>query len=107
MRPHGSELSIHGAGLNTTRAAVVSVLRSMGALIQTHPETDRTGNPSGILVVRKRNPFRGGEISGAPTAERRWSLWSMSAYRPIVVACSQSSLRAAPEGPALPTVQDL
>ena len=48
----GSRLRIHGAGLNPTRTAVLSVARSTGALIGTHPEFDGTGDPSRTLVVR-------------------------------------------------------
>ena len=64
----GSELSIHGVGLNPTRTAVLSVLRSMGASIEAHPEPDGTGEPSGTLVIRGGHAIRGGEISGASTA---------------------------------------
>ena len=64
----GSDLSIRGVGLNPTRTAVLSVLRSMGASIETFPEPDGTGEPSGTLVVRGGSPIRGGEIRGAATA---------------------------------------
>ena len=64
----GSELSIHGVGLNPTRTAVLSVLRSMGASIEAHPEPDGTGEPSGTLVIRGGHAIRGGEICGASTA---------------------------------------
>ena len=64
----GSDLSIHGVGLNPTRTAVLSVLQSMGASIETHLDPDGTGELSGTVVVRGGNPIRGGEISGASTA---------------------------------------
>ena len=64
----GSDLSIHGVGLNPTRTAVLSVLQAMGASIETHPEPDGTGELSGTVVARGGPPIRGGEISGASTA---------------------------------------
>ena len=64
----GSDLSIHGVGLNPTRTAVLSVLQAMGASIDTHPDPDGTGELSGTVVVRGGHPIRGGEISGASTA---------------------------------------
>ena len=64
----GSDLSIHGVGLNPTRTAVLSVLQAMGASIDTHPDPDGTGELSGTVVVRGGHPIGGGEISGAATA---------------------------------------
>ena len=64
----GSDLSIRGVGLNPTRTAVLSVLRSMGASIKIDSESSEGGEPAGTLIVRGGRPIQGGEISGAFTA---------------------------------------
>ena len=64
----GSDLSIHGVGLNPTRTAVLSVLRSMGASIKIDSESSEGGEPAGTLIVRGGRPIQGGKISGASTA---------------------------------------
>ena len=64
----GSGLRIDGVGLNPTRTAVLDVLRSMGARIETHPQSEEGGEPVGSVEVRGTGPLAGGEISGATTA---------------------------------------
>ncbi len=64
----GSRLRIQGVGLNPTRAAVLSVLRRMGASIEVHPDPDEGGEPVGTLDVRGEGPLAGGEIGGATVA---------------------------------------
>lgn len=62
-----SNLRIEGVGLNPTRTAVLSALRSMGAALEIHPEDDEGGEPVGSLVVRSGPPLEGGVISGSVT----------------------------------------
>lgn len=62
-----SNLRIDGVGLNPTRTAVLSALRSMGASLEIHPEDDECGEPVGSLVVRSGPPLGGGVISGSVT----------------------------------------
>lgn len=64
----GSRLSIEGVGLNPTRAAVLSVLRGMGARIDIRGVADVGGEPAGTLVVRGDGGIAGGEIGGATVA---------------------------------------
>ena len=62
-----SNLRIDGVGLNPTRTAVLSALRSMGAALEIHPADDEGGEPVGSLVVRSGPPLEGGVISGSVT----------------------------------------
>lgn len=62
-----SNLRIEGVGLNPTRTAVLSALRSMGAALEVHPDDDEGGEPVGSLVVRSGPPVEGGVISGSVT----------------------------------------
>lgn len=62
-----SILRIEGVGLNPTRTAVLSALRSMGASLEVYPEDDECGEPVGTLVVRSGPPLEGGVISGTVT----------------------------------------
>lgn len=62
-----SNLRIEGVGLNPTRTAVLSALRSMGAALEVHPDDDEGGEPVGSLVVRSGPPLEGGVISGSVT----------------------------------------
>ncbi len=64
----GSDLRIRGVGLNPTRAAVLQVLRRMGARIEVRPEGQGAGELEGTLRVRGGLPLEGGEIAGATTA---------------------------------------
>ncbi len=64
----GSDLRIRGVGLNPTRTAVLTVLRSMGARIEVDRGPDEGGEPVGTLRVRGGAPLDGGEIGGAVTA---------------------------------------
>ncbi len=64
----GSELRIERVGLNPTRAAVLSVLRRMGARIEVHSHPDECGEAVGSLAVRGAGRLAGGVISGATTA---------------------------------------
>ena len=62
-----SILRIEGVGLNPTRTAMLSALRSMGASLEVYPEDDECGEPVGTLVVRSGPPLEGGVISGTVT----------------------------------------
>lgn len=62
-----SNLRIEGVGLNPTRTAVLSVLQSMGASIEIHPEDNECGEPVGSLVIRSGPRLGGGVISGSVT----------------------------------------
>lgn len=62
-----SILRIEGVGLNPTRTAVLSALRSMGAALEIHPADDECGEPVGSVVVRSGPPLEGGSISGSVT----------------------------------------
>ena len=64
----GSRLAIEGVGLNPTRAAVLAVLRGMGARIEVRGRSYREGEPAGTVVVRGEGRLAGGEISGATVA---------------------------------------
>jgi 3-phosphoshikimate 1-carboxyvinyltransferase len=59
----GSQLHLHGVGLNPTRTGLLDTLLEMGADIQIHPTADRGGEPTGDLVVR-HSALRGVEVSG-------------------------------------------
>ena len=48
----GSEITLHGVGLNPTRTGLLDALRSMGANIKTANETELAGEPVGDLTIR-------------------------------------------------------
>ena len=54
----GSEITMHGVGLNPTRDGVISVLRRMGADITAAPSDPEAAEPSGTIVVK------GGKLTG-------------------------------------------
>ena len=54
----GSEITMHGVGLNPTRDGIISVLRRMGADITATPSDPRAAEPSGTIVVK------GGKLTG-------------------------------------------
>jgi 3-phosphoshikimate 1-carboxyvinyltransferase len=60
----GSEVILDGAGLNPTRAGLLSILGRMGAEIEVEPEGERGGEPIGRIRVRP-SELRGAEVSGA------------------------------------------
>ena len=54
----GSEITMHGVGLNPTRDGIISVLRRMGADITATPSDPKAAEPSGTIVVK------GGRLTG-------------------------------------------
>jgi 3-phosphoshikimate 1-carboxyvinyltransferase len=58
----GSEITMHGVGLNPTRDGVIHVLRRMGADISVTLDDPAAAEPSGTIVVR------GGKLSGTEIA---------------------------------------
>ncbi len=60
----GSELLIHGVGLNPTRVGLLSILERMGAEIEAIPIGDQGGEPIGDLRV-VASELRGTEVGGA------------------------------------------
>jgi 3-phosphoshikimate 1-carboxyvinyltransferase len=57
----GSEVVIHGVGLNPTRTGIVEVLRRMGADIDVRRDDSGDGEPIGTITVRHA-PLRGTAI---------------------------------------------
>ena len=55
---NGSEITMHGVGLNPTRTGIISVLQRMGARIEVTPNDPGTTEPSGTVTVR------GGKLTG-------------------------------------------
>ena len=60
----GSEVLMHGVGLNPTRVGLLSVLERMGAEIEATPTGDQGGEPIGDLRV-VASELRGTEVGGA------------------------------------------
>lgn len=58
----GSEITMHGIGLNPTRDGIISVLRRMGADIEATPRDPKAAEPSGTVIVR------GGKLTGTVIA---------------------------------------
>lgn len=58
----GSEITMHGIGLNPTRTGIISVLRRMGADITVTPDDPTAAEPLGTIIVR------GGKLSGTMIA---------------------------------------
>ena len=58
----GSEITMHGVGLNPTRDGIISVLRRMGADITTTLSDPKAAEPSGTIVVK------GGKLTGTVIA---------------------------------------
>ena len=58
-----AEVTVRNVGLNPTRAGVLTVLREMGAEIETVNERDVAGEPVGDLIARS-SALHGIEISG-------------------------------------------
>jgi 3-phosphoshikimate 1-carboxyvinyltransferase len=58
----GSEITMHGAGLNPTRDGIITVLRRMGADITATPDDPNAAEPSGTIVVK------GGKLTGTVIA---------------------------------------
>jgi len=63
----GSELTIHGVGLNPTRSALLDFLVGMGANIRVPALESQNGELVGDIVVR-HSALRGGTIDGALAA---------------------------------------
>jgi 3-phosphoshikimate 1-carboxyvinyltransferase len=65
----GSTLSMHGVGLNPTRAGLIDTLRNFGAGIQTANERETNYEPIGdILVAGGLSPSSAQVLRGAPIA---------------------------------------
>jgi 3-phosphoshikimate 1-carboxyvinyltransferase len=77
----GSELTVHNAGLNPTRARVLDVLIEMGARANVSSLQLRDGELSGDIAVR-HSPLKGGTVSGAPVAEMIDELPMLAALGP-------------------------
>lgn len=60
----GSEITMHGVGLNPTRDGIITVLRRMGADITATPSDPKAAEPSGTIVV-KGSKLNGTVIAGA------------------------------------------
>jgi 3-phosphoshikimate 1-carboxyvinyltransferase len=60
----GSEVSLVGVGLNPTRTGLLTILTRMGAEIESEPEGERGGEPSGRVRVRASR-LHGTEVGGA------------------------------------------
>jgi 3-phosphoshikimate 1-carboxyvinyltransferase len=58
----GSEITMHGVGLNPTRTGVISVLHRMGAAITATLSDPAAAEPSGMIVVK------GGKLTGTVIA---------------------------------------
>lgn len=58
----GSEITMHGVGLNPTRDGIITVLRRMGADITATPDNPKAAEPSGTIVVK------GGRLTGTVIA---------------------------------------
>ncbi len=64
-----ADVELPGVGVNSTRSAVLDVLRDWGAMIELEPEYDWHGEPCALLRVRHGGGLRGGVIAaGAVTA---------------------------------------
>jgi 3-phosphoshikimate 1-carboxyvinyltransferase len=59
----GSDLKLHGVGLNPTRTGLLDALKAMGARIQIHRTGYQAGEPLGDLQVR-HSQLHGGTVSG-------------------------------------------
>lgn len=65
----GSDLTIEGVGLNSTRTDLLDVLLKMGADVEITPYADTLGEPTGTLRIRGvEGGVQGGVIEGAVTA---------------------------------------
>jgi 3-phosphoshikimate 1-carboxyvinyltransferase len=60
----GSDVTVTGVGLNPTRTGLLTVLRRMGAEVETEVEGDRGGEPAGTIRARA-SELRGTEVGGA------------------------------------------
>jgi len=60
----GSDVSLTSIGLNPTRTGLLTILERMGAQIETEPEGERGGEPSGRVRVRAAR-LRGTEVGGS------------------------------------------
>jgi 3-phosphoshikimate 1-carboxyvinyltransferase len=60
----GSEVTVHGLGVNPTRTGLLDVLRAMGAEVALAAERDVAGEPRADVTVRARD-LRAAEIRGA------------------------------------------
>lgn len=65
----GSDLSITGLGLNQTRTGALDVLRSMGADIDWHVESETLGEPVGTVQAR-HSSLRGVSVGGSELIPR-------------------------------------
>ena len=63
----GSDLTLHGVGLNPTRSSLLDFLASMGASIDVLDIQESGGELVGDLRIR-HSPLRGGTLEGAATA---------------------------------------
>ena len=60
----GSEISLHGVGLNPTRTGLLTILERMGAEVEMSPHGEEGGEPIGDLRVRAAE-LRATEVAGA------------------------------------------
>ncbi|HEX8689322.1 MAG TPA: 3-phosphoshikimate 1-carboxyvinyltransferase [Solirubrobacterales bacterium] len=60
----GSEVELHGVGLNPTRTGLLAILERMGAEVEVEIAGERGGEPSGRIRVRSA-ALRGAEVGGA------------------------------------------
>lgn len=60
----GSDVTLHGVGLNPTRTGLLEALGAMGADIHISPHEEHQGEPVGDIHVRHA-PLQGTQISGA------------------------------------------
>jgi 3-phosphoshikimate 1-carboxyvinyltransferase len=62
----GSDVTLTGVGLNPTRTGLLTVLRRMGAEVETEVEGDRGGEPAGTIRTRARgSQLQGTDVRGA------------------------------------------
>jgi 3-phosphoshikimate 1-carboxyvinyltransferase len=59
----GSDLEIHGVGMNPTRTGLLDALNRMGASIEIHEASSQSGEPVGDLHIRYK-PLKGISIAG-------------------------------------------
>lgn len=59
----GSEISLHGVGLNPTRTGLLEALAAMGADIRIASQADSYGEPTGSIIVR-HSSLRGATVAG-------------------------------------------
>ena len=77
----GSDVSLTSIGLNPTRTGLLTILERMGAQIETEPEGERGGEPSGRVRVRAAR-LRGTEVGGSdvPLAIDELPLVALAAF---------------------------